>query len=150
MSSIPFSFGTIDFLGVINCMKMTRTEIQRRYRAKHPEKVREVDRRYRKLNGERVRDIKAASRRRRYAANKAKIQEYKAKKGCFKCFMNTVCCLEFHHRDPFTKEHQISDMLDVAWPRIEAEMAKCEVVCRNCHAIIHDEKLGDELPPAPK
>lgn len=128
-------------------MKMTRAEIQRRYRSTHKEAVNALQRTWRHRNSERVRATRAEGRRRRYAANKAKMQEYKTSKGCFRCFIKITCCLEFHHKDPSTKEHQISDMLDKPWHRIEEEIAKCEVVCRNCHAIIHDEKLGDELPP---
>jgi 5-methylcytosine-specific restriction endonuclease McrA len=39
--------------------------------------------------------------------------------------------LEFHHRDPAEKiSHRIYSW---AWPKIEAELAKCELLCSACH-----------------
>ena len=124
---------------------MTRAEIQKRYKSKNREKVNENQRKWRRENSEKVRLSRAKSRRDRYALNKGKIQDYKLKNGCNRCGMKIVCCLEFHHKDPSLKESAISDMLDKPWVRIEKEILKCEVVCRNCHAIIHDELLGDEI-----
>jgi hypothetical protein len=127
-------------------MKMTRAEIQKRYKDKNKDKVNEIQRNWRRRNSEQVRATRAANRRKRYANNRKLINDYKANKGCNRCPVKIPCCLEFHHSDPSLKEAAISDMLDLPWHRIESEILKCEVVCRNCHAIIHDEKLGDTLP----
>ena len=46
--------------------------------------------------------------------------------------------LEFHHRDPREKESRIAEM--IGWHNIEAimkEVDKCDIVCRNCHRLIH-------------
>ncbi len=44
--------------------------------------------------------------------------------------------MHFDHRDPTTKEFNISRALSCAWSsqRILKEITKCDVVCANCHA----------------
>jgi methionyl-tRNA synthetase len=44
---------------------------------------------------------------------------------------------EFHHRDPAGKERDPSKMLNLSWERAKAELAKCDLVCANCHREIH-------------
>lgn len=46
--------------------------------------------------------------------------------------------LEFHHLDPATKEFGIStDGIARRWDKIEAELAKCVLLCANCHREVH-------------
>jgi hypothetical protein len=47
-------------------------------------------------------------------------------------------CMDFDHVDPASKEFNISEWASsgrVGWKRIEAEIAKCDVVCANCHRL---------------
>lgn len=46
-------------------------------------------------------------------------------------------CMDFDHRDPSKKLEAISRMVHraVSWERLEAELAKCDLVCSNCHRI---------------
>lgn len=55
------------------------------------------------------------------------------------CTENHVAALEFHHVDPSTKEHNISDMVGMGCniDLIKEEMAKCVVLCCNCHRKEH-------------
>jgi len=49
-----------------------------------------------------------------------------------------VDALEFHHLDPKTKEFAISvDGIPRGWKKIEAELAKCVLLCANCHRETH-------------
>ena len=49
-----------------------------------------------------------------------------------------VDALEFHHLDPKTKEFGISvDGEARSWQRVRAELAKCVLVCANCHREAH-------------
>lgn len=41
--------------------------------------------------------------------------------------------MEFHHRDPCDKELGVGNMMTMSDARIEAEIAKCDVMCANCH-----------------
>ena len=46
--------------------------------------------------------------------------------------------LQFHHRDPAAKEFAIStDGIYRRWEKIAGELAKCVMLCANCHAETH-------------
>ena len=45
----------------------------------------------------------------------------------------------FHHRDPATKKFGISMAGSIqAWETIKEELDKCDLLCSNCHAELHD------------
>lgn len=47
-----------------------------------------------------------------------------------------VVCIDWDHRDPNDKTFTIAYMVGrTKWERIEQEIAKCDAVCRNCHAL---------------
>jgi len=73
----------------------------------------------------------------RRAVKRAFIDEYKRTHPCVKCGESEIACLDFHHPDPTIKEFDIGSNLSCSMKRVEAEVAKCIVVCRNCHAKIH-------------
>jgi predicted HNH restriction endonuclease len=53
-------------------------------------------------------------------------------------FGSPVDALEFHHLDPNAKEFGISvDGVPRSWARVEAELAKCVLLCANCHRETH-------------
>ena len=64
------------------------------------------------------------------------LDEYKATLSC-KCGESHPACLEFHHRDPSTKLFRISQAKHESRERILIEMAKCDVICSNCHRKLH-------------
>lgn len=71
---------------------------------------------------------------------------FKEKKATLKCFFCTedfIECLEFHHTDPKEKEYNVSNMVKNGFSikKIESEIAKCIVVCANCHRKIHAGKI---------
>lgn len=43
------------------------------------------------------------------------------------------CVMQFDHRDPATKKYVVSQMRTRAHATILAEVAKCDIVCTNCH-----------------
>lgn len=52
--------------------------------------------------------------------------------GCERCgYSRYIGALTFHHRDPSTKEFNLSANVSLARKRIEAE--KCDLLCFNCH-----------------
>jgi hypothetical protein len=68
--------------------------------------------------------------------------------GCADCGENHPAVLEFHHVDPRDKSETIAQMvaLNRNWKRIEAEIAKCVVLCCNCHRKRHyNEKTAAKL-----
>lgn len=58
---------------------------------------------------------------------------------CQSCGENHPACLAFHHEDAATKERNIADAVRRGWgrDRILRELAKCRVLCANCHAKHH-------------
>lgn len=73
------------------------------------------------------------------AEKKRKLDEIKATAGCAHCPETDPVCLDFHHIDPTTKKATISRLYagTWGWPVIEAEIAKCIVLCANCHRKEH-------------
>lgn len=58
---------------------------------------------------------------------------------CGRCGFDNPVALQFHHTDPSTKDITVAQAITNGWSRerLKKEIAKCEVVCANCHAIEH-------------
>jgi len=69
----------------------------------------------------------------------AKFEAYKAVQVCLVCDEATYCCLEFHHLDAGEKDLEVSVMArkGYSWERVMEEIAKCAVLCSNCHKKLH-------------
>jgi hypothetical protein len=66
-----------------------------------------------------------------------KAQEIKMKSGCVDCgYKGNPYALQFDHTGTDKKE-SVSNLIrsDYSWETILKEIAKCEVVCANCHAV---------------
>ena len=61
---------------------------------------------------------------------------------CVKCGNTDYRVLDFDHIDPSTKIDSISGLVSrgSAWWRIEEELAKCQLLCANCHRVKTFEK----------
>ncbi len=68
--------------------------------------------------------------------NKHKLYTYLSSHPCVDCGETDIRVLEFDHVRG-NKTLTIARLLDYAtsWPAIEAEIAKCEVRCANCHRL---------------
>jgi hypothetical protein len=67
--------------------------------------------------------------------NRIFVTQFLCEHPCVKCGESNPVVLEFNHVDPATKTANICDMIHfrVSPARIRLEMAKCEVLCANCH-----------------
>lgn len=69
------------------------------------------------------------------------VRNEKLRRGsCLDCGLiideRTIVCIDFDHRDPAEKSFTISYMMGrVHISDMIEEMAKCDAVCRNCHAL---------------
>jgi hypothetical protein len=65
--------------------------------------------------------------------------ELKTTLKCCKCGQNHPACLQFHHIDSSTKMGDVTDLVRSGYKKeiILAEIAKCVVLCANCHMIEH-------------
>ncbi len=63
---------------------------------------------------------------------------YKEARAC-SCGEDTPVCLDFHHVDPSTKLMEVSLMPNLGYSikRILEEIAKCDLMCANCHRKLH-------------
>lgn len=65
-------------------------------------------------------------------------EEFKDILFCVKCGEKERCCLDFHHLNPREKDDVIAHMIKrCSKDKIRQEVAKCIVVCANCHRKIH-------------
>lgn len=78
----------------------------------------------------------------RKAESRALMVEIKAGLKCEVCGESHPATLDFHHRDPKQKEANIGHMVNRGFSKeaILAEIAKCKVVCANCHRKLHYEE----------
>ncbi|RLG93626.1 hypothetical protein DRO27_05925 [Candidatus Bathyarchaeota archaeon] len=53
------------------------------------------------------------------------------------CNCSTTENLEFHHKNPVEKEAAISKIWNKAYAVFEAEVRKCELLCKQCHIVVH-------------
>ena len=92
----------------------------------------------------------AKHRAKKYAV----INAYKAQ-GCAKCGTMHPAVLQLHHRDPDTKRESMKKrtvngkfnnqgFAALSWAALDAELAKCDVLCANCHFILHWDEGTDQ------
>ena len=87
---------------------------------------------------ERTRATYLATARRnnaRYQAeNLRRLVQYLLEHRCVDCDEGDPLVLDFDHRDRSTKRMAVSNLLRyTSWAALEAEIAKCDVRCANCH-----------------
>lgn len=67
--------------------------------------------------------------------------DYKGGK-CQRCGYNkSISALHFHHRNPDEKELTISELKSKKFETAKPELDKCDLLCANCHAEVHEEQL---------
>lgn len=84
---------------------------------------------------------KPSARERRRAI----VNAYLEQNPCKRCGESDIRVLDFNHLDPSMKFMGVSRMI-YSGKSIEAileEIEKCEVLCANCHRIVHAEERGD-------
>jgi hypothetical protein len=69
------------------------------------------------------------------ARNRENLRAYLALAKCDDCGIRDLAVLEFDHRQPQEKRYDVSDLVHRAgsWAAVLKEIAKCDVVCANCH-----------------
>lgn len=107
-----------------------------------------------------LRQCKACGRKRwatgiaeRAKRDRLYFQTIKVERGCADCgYKVHPVALDFDHLPGTTKRYALHNMAGMRRSAIDAEIAKCEVVCANCHRIRTHERLkendGDQEGPA--
>ena len=80
-------------------------------------------------------------KRKRKQKIRNEIKEYKQTLQCAKCGISDHRVLQFHHHEA-NKEFNISDApgRGMSVKNIIKEIEKCQVLCANCHSILHYEE----------
>jgi hypothetical protein len=80
--------------------------------------------------------LKHKGKRPKRVLKRQKLADYLLSHPCVDCGESNILTLHFDHRDPVEKSFSIgSERKRLRWEVIEAEIAKCDVRCANCHAI---------------
>ena len=72
--------------------------------------------------------------------------EFRESLRCEQCGEGHIATLDFHHTNPAQKERSVRAMVDggLSQKRILAEIAKCRVLCSNCHRKLHWSERSEE------
>lgn len=72
-------------------------------------------------------------------------KEYKSTLCCKLCQESHPACLDFHHRNPEEKTKDVARLVRDRYSinTIKIEIAKCDVLCQNCHRHLEAEKRGN-------
>lgn len=133
-------------------MGMTVAERSRRYRLANPERVRETKRAYRERNRSAIREADRTKAGETRKERRRWLDNYKVAAGCTDCGYNAhPRALDFDHIGT-DKTGDVGRLAHhrIAWDRLMAEIAKCEVVCANCHRIRTWRREQGKTPKPPK
>lgn len=110
------------------------------YRREHRDKIRDSCRRsFQKHKAAYMR--KAAKLRER---GKEYLRGILVSTGCQRCQATDIRVLEFHHRSGGDNQ-AVTSLTGYPIERLEREAAECDVVCANCHKIIHWEANHEDI-----
>lgn len=78
--------------------------------------------------------------RQRRLKDKQRLLRLAGKHTCEICGEARIWCLEFHHVDPEAKEFAIGKApTNISRTRLMQEIEGCMLVCKNCHADVHNQ-----------
>ena len=121
---------------------MTTSVRDKEYDRQNAQRWRENNRdRHRAYSSEwyaRNRGAVAVQREAIYKQRKAVLDRFKTFKGCLICgYRQHPAALVFHHVYPEQKTNSVGAFLRQSWQAVRRELAKCVVLCSNCHAVVH-------------
>ena len=132
-------------------MGMSTAERSRRYRERNPDKVREVRAAYRARNRDAIRETDRQRTVATRAERRAWLDQLKVEAGCADCGYNAhPRALDFDHigTDKLGDVGRLAHHR-IAIDRLMAEIAKCEVVCANCHRVRTWRREQGKTPKPP-
>ncbi|MBV9322991.1 MAG: hypothetical protein JO352_04290 [Chloroflexi bacterium] len=72
-------------------------------------------------------------RKRAHEHNIGRVRALLRSSACADCGTNDFAVLEFDHREPANKSSNVGELLTGSWTVVAGEIAKCDIVCANCH-----------------
>jgi hypothetical protein len=104
------------------------------------EERRARDRAYYQKRREHIRAMKRVSQKRLRVKRADYMRALKEGRACSICGGTPhFSAMDFHHVQPANKRENVSIIVGRGWSMdsIHAEMAKCDLVCANCHRYLH-------------
>lgn len=129
--------------GYTNTCKDCARQYGRKYAKIHSQERLEYHKRYRKLYPEKIRKWARERSRERIKILQEKIKKLKLEFGgkCKLCgYSKNLNALVFHHRNPKEKKFSLSMNRWVKYDVLRKEAEKCDLICANCHYILHHEE----------
>ncbi len=115
-------------------MALTAAERVARYRERHPERARDAVRRSSKKHAARIKAYQQARYAGVYARGRKQVDKEKDKP-CMDCGGSfPPCAMDFDHVRG-EKYKEVGVMWGYSKHRLMVEIAKCDLVCSNCHRI---------------
>ena len=108
-----------------------------------------------KTNAELCRDWYRRNKARKYEMSVRRkqdlaryVDDIKRESGCSRCGERDPACLVFHHRKPSSKRFHVAIGAEgrVGLVALQKEIAKCDVLCANCHLKHHWEERQRAKP----
>jgi len=93
------------------------------------------------LSEEHKKEVKRLANKKHNKLKREKIEAYLGEifqnSACHDCGIKNVIVFQFDHREPAKKMYDISKLVGsgASLKRIQEEIAKCDIVCANCHFI---------------
>ncbi|GHO64842.1 hypothetical protein KSC_037340 [Ktedonobacter sp. SOSP1-52] len=112
---------------------------------KDPEKRAQYSKEYGKQWYPKHKDEVIARRKKKQQEITKWFRECKSTFQCMRCGISHPAVLQFHHRDRSSKNFNIARRAinPTSQKKLAEEIAKCDVLCVNCHAKLHwEEKHG--------
>ena len=110
--------------------------------AKDPDRRRATVRAWYARNKQRTAERRRAQRKQRRLMLVAWYAELKSQLVCQRCGEDHPACIQFHHADARTKECTVAEAIRRGFgrDRVLREIAKCTVLCANCHFKLHEQE----------
>lgn len=112
-------------------MKKSRAEYQRKWRLNNKDKTKEYARRYHEAHPGYLKQ----SNRTQYFRNYDYLVQLKEAASCLDCGVSYPhYVMEFDHRPEEIKTNTVAALCRGSRAKLEEEVAKCDIVCANCHS----------------
>jgi 5-methylcytosine-specific restriction endonuclease McrA len=86
----------------------------------------------------------------RSSRDRKRLERLRLHHGCQLCgYKEHAAALHFHHVDPKEKFKAVMSLAGGSREVLEWELAKCAVLCANCHAVVHTTKATVDRPDPP-
>jgi hypothetical protein len=109
----------------------------KKYKKENPERDKEYTKKWQEKNKERVKYTQCLNMKKQRKKKRDVVEEYKKNSSCVKCNESRGYVLDFHHINPAEKVFDIGNATKYSIEKIQNEMKKCILLCRNCHSEFH-------------